>query len=293
MCKSLSVLRQCAGSEVCVVHLIRKCNGIEVFQNFLESYRRHPAGHEHDLLLLFKGFDGDSDCASYESLAKDIPHCSLIVSDIGFDLYAYFLAAQALQNNYLCFLNSFSLIISDDWLAKLWGAMQIEGVGLVGASGSWGSIYPGEQNQKKFKHIKALIYYLYRRIASLYLGYHFGPFPNYHIRTNGFLINRLLLLTTKRGSLRTKMSVYCFESGKCSLTRQVMARGFGVRVVDCDGVAYAETEWSRSDTFWQGSQSRLLISDNQTRNYANAEVDEKLRLALFAWGHEVVDSQME
>lgn len=293
MCILKSVLKEGAVFDVCVVHLVRKCNGIEPFRNFLESYRSHPAGLEHELLLLYKGFDGEVDCASYEALAADILHSSLIVTDQGFDLYAYFLAASTLPNRYLCFVNSFSVIMADEWLVKLWRVLQADDVGLVGVSGSWGSISTGLQNNKRFSVIGQFIYNIYRWIKRLYLGRYFCPFPNYHIRTNGLMIERALLLSMQRGSLQTKMSAYRLESGNQSLTRQVMAMGLGVRVVDCNGVAYAETEWNRSDTFWHGNQSQLMISDNQTRKFATADVNEKSRLTFFAWGEGVVDSKTE
>jgi hypothetical protein len=35
-------------NEVCVVHLVRACNGIEPLKRFLTSYTQHPAGMKHD-----------------------------------------------------------------------------------------------------------------------------------------------------------------------------------------------------------------------------------------------------
>src|SRR5665213_1673531 len=51
-------------SAPCVVHLVRAANGIEPFRAFLESYVRHPAGLQHELVLLFKGFSSDREAAS-------------------------------------------------------------------------------------------------------------------------------------------------------------------------------------------------------------------------------------
>jgi hypothetical protein len=275
-------------SRIGVVHLVRKCNGIEPFRNFLESYLRHPAGIDHDLLLIYKGFDGESDCAPYEAIVEDIKHSCLLISDRGLDLRAYILAAQAYPNRYLCFLNSFSIIMADNWLIKLWIAIQVEGIGLVGASGSWGSVYSLSKNKKKRPLLEAIAYFILWHPLRLYLGHYFNPFPNYHIRTNGFMIRSNLLLTIHHGSLRTKMSTYKLESGKKSLTQQVISKGMDVRVVDCHGVTYSKSEWNVSNTFWHGDQAQLLISDNQSRKYTSAKPDEKLRLTLFAWKQNAV-----
>ena len=97
-------------SKLSVVHLVRRVNGLEPFQRFLLSYLEHPAGVEHDLVILFKGFDDPATTRPYEELLKNIKYKELSVPDAGFDLVPYFIAAEKLDTEYLCFLNSFSVI---------------------------------------------------------------------------------------------------------------------------------------------------------------------------------------
>jgi hypothetical protein len=60
--------------------------------------------------------------------------------------------------------------------------------------------------------------------------------------------------------------------------------GLKAIVVGKDGKGYDKHEWDISDTFWRGTQSNLLISDNQTRKFATADLDWRRELEIFAWG---------
>lgn len=272
-------------SDICVVHLVRKKNGIEPFRNFLESYLNHPAGVEHELLILFKGFSGKADIGPFEKLLKNVPHTFLILSDYGFDLRPYFVAAEKSDCRYLCFLNSFSLIQADGWLLNLYRHITKPGVGLVGATGSWGSMCPGRLSIKKTLPLwkKLLRPLVWRAIRGYFLLY-FEPFPNCHIRTNGFMVSRDTMLKIRRGPLLTKMHAYRLESGKNSITRQIESMGLKTIVVGRDGVGYDSHEWDVSNTFWRQTQSNLLISDNQTRKYDAGDGERQASWESFAWG---------
>jgi hypothetical protein len=128
-----------AGADLCVVHLARHANGIEPFQRFLDCYRRHPAGIEHELAILLKGFPDPQASEPYRRLAGEACAHWLEVPDDGFDLGAYRRAALALGHRRIAFLNSFSVIRADRWLEMLGSLADAPGVGAVGASGSWGS----------------------------------------------------------------------------------------------------------------------------------------------------------
>ncbi len=128
-----------AGSQLGVVHLVRRANGLEPFRGFLDSYRRHAGGVEHELVLVLKGFDEPRSSEPYRELAEDLAAGWLSVPDDGFDLGAYRHAAAALAHHRLLLLNSFSVILADGWLDLLAAAARAPRVGAVAASGSWGS----------------------------------------------------------------------------------------------------------------------------------------------------------
>lgn len=266
--------------NICVVHLVRKKNGILPFRNFLDSYLKNPAGVEHDLLILYKGFSRKGDIDPYEKLLKNVPHSCLMVADFGFDLRPYFVAAEKINSEYFCFLNSFSVILDKDWLLKIYRHINQPGVGLAGATASWGSIRPGQRLRPEIAFYKQWV----RRWAGACFGLYFNSFPNYHLRTNGFIIARNNMLKIKHRIVFTKMQAWLLESGVNSITNQISRMGLRAIVVGKDGKGYEKNEWDISNTFWRGTQPNLLISDNQTRKYESATHEFRLKLELFAWG---------
>ncbi|MHB8654742.1 MAG: hypothetical protein ACYDA9_12780 [Terriglobia bacterium] len=82
----------------------------------------------------------------------------------------------------------------------------------------------------------------------------------------------------------SKFAAYKFESGKHSLTRQIMSMNLNVLVVGRDGKGYENEEWSKSNTFWQRDQSNLLLADNQTIRYLSGDNKTKQYLSRSAWG---------
>ena len=242
-----------ASSKIAAVHLLRRCNGIKTFRRFIESYRARKAGIAHDLVIIFKDFGGH-DRVPYLAALEGVEHIDFDVDDRGFDIAPYLHVARRTTYERMCFLNSFSEFLADDWLAKLDHALMHEpNAGIVGATGS------------------------YERGAPE------NPFPNYHIRTNGFLISRELLLRFEFWEMREKSDVHRFEFGPMGLTQRVMQMGLNPYVVDCDGVAYAKEDWASSRTFRSGSQEKLLIADNQTNIYAQADAEMREWLSRLAW----------
>jgi len=284
--------------RIAVVHLVRKGNGIEPFSRFLDSYRAHAAGVEHDLVIIFKGFRSGAQVAPYRARLADVPHLELDVPDRGYDITAYWMAAERLDNSELCCLNSFSTIRAGGWLEHLYRAVRAKGVGLAGTTGSYQSLHPAPLNyylaiSREIKHrgpvkdwIMSLPFAhqvnLLRR--KLQTRAHFREFPNYHVRTNSFVINRDIMRAALRSPIRTKMDAYRFESGRHSLTAQVLAAGMKAVVVSTDGSRYPKEEWHLSDTFWQGGQQNLLVEDNQTRQYEQGSGEVRHVLSTLAWG---------
>lgn len=265
---------------ICVVHLVRKANGTAPLRAFLESHAHHPPGLEYSLLLLFKGFARD-DLSEYQELLADVPHLSMHVPDTGFDIGPYFAAVKAHDFSYFAFFNSFSLILANDWLAKLYAHASLPGAGAVGATGSWESI----------SHMSADRYanrWWGRRLAArwrqMMMERYFPPFPNPHLRSNAFMASREVLMRIAVPPMLEKRDAHRFESGTRSLTRQILAMGRTVAVVGADGKAYAPEGWAASATFRGAGQRNLLVADNQTAIFAAAAAETRRRLARDAWG---------
>ena len=274
-------------SGVCVVHLVWAPLGLAPFEAFLTSYRRHASGSEHRLLVVFNGFAAPPDLAPFLHLLEGLEHATLLLPRPVQDLAAYLEAAHACTERSMCFLNSYSVILTNGWLAKLRAALGEPGVGVVGATGSyespatslWAVPLPPDHGRR----LQRFAHRLRRHGRVLLTGLTHPLFPNPHLRTNTFMIERQRLLALRAGPFRSKADCYRFESGRRSLTRQILARGLAVRVVGANGVAYPPERWRESKTFRVGEQPNLLVADNRTREYGEADPDKQRWLAGLAW----------
>jgi len=277
--------------SVTVVHLVWLPSGIDVFKEFIESYKQYHGGYEHNLVLLFNGVKAVEELVQYREFAqmKNVVYKSFHQKK-GWDLEVYRWVASQIESKYVLFLNSYSRFLNDNWLAHFMNAAAHPNVGIVGATGTYHSIYSmiryetRKNNQSrisfkdKFRRYKLIIknIFLYR--------FWFAPFPNPHIRTNGFLIERELFLNLTFISIKKKYDAYRMESGRNGFTQQIIKKGLKPLVVDKNGEIYEIEKWKKSCTFWIGSQVNLLISDNQTRKYLEADHQQKKFFTFMAWG---------
>jgi hypothetical protein len=292
--------------SLALVHLVRQANGLEAFERFLESYRRHTAGIEHELVLLFKGFSQPSELDPCRALAADLAPLEVHVSDEGVDLTAYLTAARTLEHDRVCFVNSFSRILTDRWLELLSKALDEPGTGIAGATGSWGSHKAGALLMlrlssglgKDFDYPEMLVALRQlggdqplARTRPLTVAaelartlVHYPGFPAVHIRTNAFVLDRRLLLDVVPEPIPGKDAAYRLEAGNRSLTSRIEKRGLRAVVVTRDGVARGSDAWPDADVFWQAGQKDLMVADNQTTIYDNATPEQRRALCRYAWG---------
>jgi hypothetical protein len=305
-----------------VVHLVWGPFGPLPLRRFVRSYREHPAGTEHDLIVLLNNVGIDQQPELLAEL-EGVPHRVLALEEPVQDLAAYEQAVRRLEHERLCFLNSHSEILAPDWLAKLDRALDLPRAGLVGATGSWASTrswvlhsyflptpYRGHIPERAVAREQFLAIELEREgipvgespeLVRRSLGdslraklrtlpempvqiFGFERFPACHLRTNAFMARRETLRAIRMCRIETKMDAYRLENGKRSLTRQVQATGLRTLVVAKDGSAYDHEQWPLSRTFWQGDQENLLVADNQTRSYLNGTLERRRLLSGFAWG---------
>ena len=250
-----------------MVHLVWAPLGPASLERFARSYRQHEAGAGHRLLLVFKEFKDGEQLAETERLVSDLEHESLHMPHRKLDLAAYIAIAEQIESPAFCFFNSNSELLADGWLEKLWRNLQQPGVGMVGATGSYESLLPPSG--------------LLRFFRSAW----FEPFPNPHVRSNAFMMRRGLMRSLQWGEVRTKSGAWRLENGKRSVTQQVWEEGLEALVVGRDGEAYERERWYDSHTFRSGGQENLLVADNRTRQFAEADPAEQRQLAELAWGH--------
>ena len=276
-----------------VVHLVWAPLGPEPVRAFLRSYRAHPPGIAHELVVVLNGAPTDAPAHSSgggsaaaltrEGLATElagIEHRLIVLDEPVIDLAAYGLAARALPHPRLCFLNSHSVILAAQWLAILTQALEGPGTGLAGATASWES-----QSQWIRGRARHWPYQLLRLRAA---RHDYPRFPNPHIRTTAFMIERANLLAMNLDAARDKRDAYRLESGRRSITRQILERALRAVVAGRDGRVYGVKDWAASRTYRSGEQDNLLVADRRTGDWQAASPRLRRRLSRDAWGEHYV-----
>ncbi len=239
--------------SVAVIHLLWHGTPSQHLAAFLASYDSHPTGHPHDLVFLLKGCS-PAQAAERRNLIGERPCHILDIPDSDTDIATYFQAAERITHDICCFTNSFAIIDAPHWLNHMVEPLaRNSGIGVVGASGSWEMHSPAT------------------------------PFPNPHIRTNGFAIRRDLFLSLEREGVETRAGALEFEAGANSMTRQVRDRKLEACVVDRNGTCWQPGDWPKSRTYRAGEQEGLLVRDNRTDVYANGDARMRRYLETLAW----------
>jgi hypothetical protein len=302
-------------SETCVVHLVWGPLGRAPLERFAASYRHHPAGAQHRLVLLLNGVEDPGLLARCQDLAGELGGSCVSLSGRHLDLEAYVAAAGHVEADTLCFLNSHSRPLVDGWLVYLLDALSRPGVGLVGATGSWGSQLDYLRYQLRLPSAYAAVYgdreatrqemlslsrqadpsirdrgrtaaQLGTMLMLLRQSRSFTRFPSPHVRTNAFVISRDLLLEVWPSRVPNKLAAYRLENGRHSLTARVAEKGRRAVLVGRDGLVYPVEDWPYSLTFWQGTQENLLVADNRTEDYRLGDAARRLLLSRYAWAEQ-------
>ena len=232
---------------------------LEHFKRFRDAYGSNPAGIDHKLYIIFKGFESQAARKRAEEIFAGIEFASVETDDLRFDIGAYADSLASISEEFVCFLNTYSEILSQYWLQKLILNLLSPGVGMVGATGS------------------------YESLSTINRG--FPGFPNPHLRTNAFAMRcadaRAILDSYNIGN---KLDTFFIESGEDSVTRKIMALGMTCLIVGADGRGFIPPQWLQSGTCRLGLQENLLISDNYTRDYITSNSAEQMILAAESWG---------
>ncbi len=263
---------------IALAHLVWAPLGPEPLRHFLRSYAAHPAGAEHELVVILNGSGAPGAHARERLLAEldGTPHTLIELARPVQDLTAYGEAAARLDHELICLLNSYAEVLADAWLAHLAAALAREDVGLAGATGNW-------ESQAEFPR-GGIEQWPQQLIGLRRARRDYPRFPNPHVRTSSFMIARERLVAMRLEAVRDKRDAYIVESGFHSITRQVAETGQRTVVVDRDGRLYDPPDWPRSRTFRSGSQERLLVADNQTRAYEGCSPRVRHALARSSWG---------
>jgi len=264
---------------IAVVHLVWAPLGPQPLRRFLRSHREHPPGAEHELVIVLNGAGADGDLRTSLLAELDgVAHRLIEPPRPLQDLAAYHAAASALEHERVCFLNSYSVVRAAGWLGLLATALDQDDVGIAAASGSWESQAEWVRGALRWWPLQLL------RLRAARRDY--PRFPNPHIRTSAFMLERTLLLQLGLERAVDKHAAYLLESGRRSITRLLLERRLRALVVGRDGRSYDVADWADAATYRSGGQRNLLVADNRTADWERARPALKRRLSLDAWGKE-------
>lgn len=229
---------------------------MDIVEDFLNSYKKFDAGIEHSLVIATKNCSSKEIYNKLFIFAQENNAQILDVPNTGWDIGTYFRAANNLNSDYILFLGSTSIILSENWLEKIYKPfISDEKVQLAGAMGSWETGIT-------------------------------GLFPNPHIRTCSFMIKRELFLEYIENQKFpvTKEDTYEIEHGKTSITNFILKKGYKAVVVNNEGDWYTPENWFFSKTFRHPDGCKTLISDKQLMLYLAGAKPNKILLEDLAWG---------
>jgi hypothetical protein len=271
--------------------------GTEYLISFLNSYTNKKAGVEHKLVILFNGHQTEDEIKPFLEILNNsgVPF-GYKVSPEKFDIGSYFYAAANLSTEYIAFVNTYSLILHDNWLLYLYQNLTKTGVGCVSATGSWSDYPHNDEYRSIIKDFLRLNFSLNKLKKAIFFRFNFFPVVKPHLRTNAFMIKRTIFLNLKFGLVKprilntftnysgTKLKSLCFEHGNTGMTNQIIQLGLRPLLVNKHGAGYEIKEWREARTFWTNDQENLLVKDNQTMKYELADKQRKNELIYAAWG---------
>ena len=271
--------------------------GTEYLISYLNSYTNKKAGVEHKLVILFNGHQTEGEITPFLEILKNSGVAfEYMASPEKFDIGSYFYAAANLSTEYVAFVNTYSLILHDNWLLYLYQNLTKTGVGCVSATGSWSDYPHNDEYRSIIKDFLHLNFSLNKLKKAIFFRFNFFPAVKPHLRTNAFMIKRTIFLKLKFGLVKprilnmftnysgTKLKSLCFEHGNTGMTSQIIQLGLRPLLVNKHGTGYEIKEWREARAFWTNDQENLLVRDNQTMKYELADKQRKDELIYAAWG---------
>lgn len=270
--------------------------GKEYLTSFLNSYIGKVAGIEHKLIIVFNGHQNENEIDDFLHILRQSGVKFEYLLSPTFYIGSYFYAADNLSAEHIAFVNTYSLILHDNWLLYLYQNLTQPRVGCVSATGSWSDHSHNDEYRSNIKDFLRFNFTINKIKKAIFFRFNFFPFVKPHLRTNAFMIKRSIFLNLRFEPVKprilnwfinysgTKLKSLCFEHGNNGLTNQIIQLGLRPLLVDKHGNGYELENWLEAGTFWTSEQENLLVSDNQTMKYQLADKQQKKDLIYAAWG---------
>ena len=262
-------------------------NGINSLKKFYTSYTLYKAGCKHKLFVLIKSPIADINIKKIKNLLSS--NVSIIkLPDEGYDIGSYTEFARYRAEKYMFLLNQHSIIQNHNWLKIYLDTLKknkSKVVATTASNSSFSDPYFSKTKNSGYLSISNIFY----KIIKIYFRFkyiNFPKYPNPHIRLNALLVKTSLWLKYfKDKDIKTKHHCYEFESGKNSFYKFLIQENEIIPIVRNDGRFVSKRkEWKNFVPFRNTAlQSKLLISDNQTRFFDTAKLEKKKKFYYESW----------
>ncbi len=288
-----------------VVYLSRRKDkgGRQLFSNFAASYRKHPAGCPHTLIVVKKGFQNHPE--EWDQWKTALAGVSFLEREIPDETYTFCdLVPREFPDRYILFLTAHSEILVDGWLEFY--MRHADPNRMLAAHGAHGTFYDGwndvnlhDRSQGTSSQIfrkrprRAMINALYGTLLRWFPGPRvsfenpFNPPPESHLRTNAFMTPPGILDRIDwpaPDELRVKRCTYIFECGRLGFSAQARKAGMEAFVVGSDGRKTPVAEAYSAETFACENQlENMIVADNRTRDYDTSSQHARRRFEKNLW----------
>ena len=125
--------------SISVVYLSYIPYGKNYLERFVESYKKYKSGLPHELIILFNGFNSENEGDQFIQLIKESGIiCQIIFTNEKLDITSYFDVATKLKCEYILFLNTYSVLLADNWCKIYHESIVKPYIGVVGSTGALG-----------------------------------------------------------------------------------------------------------------------------------------------------------
>ena len=285
--------------KVIVLYLCRYLDNDSAgrFSRFVDSYKKHPAGYEHDLFIIKKGFQEHEETWNAWSRQLDgIPFQTRVCPEHCYPTGYIRDFLEEFPEYYILTCVASSEILVDGWLdlflrhanpnrilSPMWHYTRVPW--WTQTPLTWKSFLRSSRTTRRQWWLQFWgcdvelqdwqVWWLENFYpCSLYLRAVFMTPP--HILEK--------IYWPRKENVFSKCDDYLFEFGKFGMIVQALLAGLEPLVVRADGQSYAIEEWHRSNTFiekwnvpnWVGEYKNIIIGDYRTQ-YKNLPLEAQVR----------------
>jgi len=210
----------------------------EVARRFVASYKQHPAGHEHELIV---SANGGPQTDTMEAIFAGIPLRWFPNDGIGWDIGTYLKVARSIPADMMVFFGGNTHLNGANWLKRMASVFKRDPFACYGATANNGR----KQKKDAAGNIRKRAHH-----------------P--HIRTTGFWMDPKIIAAYPHPVTSEQRTRYLFEHGPKCLTAWLWSRKHKCYCVTWTG-QYDYPHWEGiTNGYRNGDESQVIVGDRCT-----------------------------